>query len=120
MKEYEAVYIFDSQLTDEQIGGHVERFQELLTGADGAEVMAVDHWGRRQLAYPIAKRPNGYYVVTQFRTSPEALPEYERALKLEEGLLRYLIVQHEGQPTAPMSLATRQPRDEDEGEDEEE
>lgn len=120
MKEYETVYIFDSQLTDEQIGAHVERFHGLLTGSNGGEILAIDHWGRRQLAYPIAKRTNGYYVVAQFRTPTEALPEYERALKLEEGLLRYLLVLHEGQPTAPMSLATRQPRDEDsEREDEE-
>ncbi len=59
-------------------------------------------------------------MVAQFRSASEALPEYERALKLEEGLLRYLIVLHEGQPTAPMSLATRQPKDEDDGKDEEE
>lgn len=120
MKEYEVVYIFDSQLTEDQIGERIDRFHGLLTGTDGAEITALDHWGRRQFAYPLAKRTNGYYVVAQFRSAAEALPEFERALKLDEGLLRYLVVLHEGQPTAPMSLATRQPKDEDDGEDEEE
>lgn len=121
MRDYEVVYIFDSQLTDEQVGERIERYHELLT-RDGGEVTAIDHWGRRPLAYPIAKRPNGNYVVAQFQTAQEALPEFERILKLDEGLLRYLVVLHEGEPTAPMSLATRQPRKDDEdgeGEDEE-
>lgn len=121
MKDYEIVYIFDSQLTDEQIGERVERFQGLLTQSHG-EVTAVDHWGRRQLTYPIQKRPNGYFIVSHFKAAPEALPEFERVLKLDEGLLRYLVVLHEGEPTAPMSIATRQPRRDDEdgeGEDEE-
>jgi small subunit ribosomal protein S6 len=82
-------------------------------------VTAVDHWARRQLAYPVRKQNAGYYVVAQFRSGVDDLPEYERLLKLDEELLRYLVVLHEGEPTAPMSIATRAPRDEDdeEGED---
>lgn len=118
MRDYEIVYIFDSQLTDEQVGERIDRFHGQLTSGDGAEVTAVDHWGRRPMAYPLAKRPNGYYVVAQFRSASAALPEFERLLKLDEGLLRYLIVLHEGEPTAPMSPATREPKDDD-GEDEE-
>jgi small subunit ribosomal protein S6 len=122
VKAYEVVYIFDSQLTDEQVGERIDRFHELLTAGGAGEVTTVDHWGRRQLTYPIKKRPNAYYVVAQFTSGPEPLPEFERALKLDEGLLRYLLVLHEGEPSAPMSLATRQPKRDDEdgeGEDEE-
>jgi small subunit ribosomal protein S6 len=115
--EYEVVYIFDSALTDEAIGERLERFHALLT-QDGGEVTALDHWGRRPLAYPIRKKTSGTYVVAQFRTQATALPEFERLLKLDEELLRYLVVLHEGEPTAPMSVATREPRRE--GEDEEE
>jgi small subunit ribosomal protein S6 len=119
VKDYEVVYIFDSQLTDEQVTERIDRFHGLLTN-EAAEITAVDHWGRRPLAYPISKRPNGNYVVAHFRATPGPLPEFERILKLDEGLLRYLVVLHEGEPTAPMSLATRQPRKDDEdGEDEE-
>jgi small subunit ribosomal protein S6 len=61
--------------------------------------------------------------VAQFRAPNDALPEFERLLKLDEELLRYLVVLHEGEPTTPMSIATRQPKrgdeDEDEGDDEE-
>lgn len=120
MRDYEVVYIFDSALAEEQINEKLDRYHALLTGDHGGEITAVDHWGRRQLAYPIRKKPNGYYVVVQFRSGTEALPEFERALKLDDELLRHLVVLHEGEPTAPMSLATREPRsDDDEDEDEE-
>lgn len=118
MRDYEAVYIFDTQLPEDRINEKLDRYHALLTQA-GAEVTAVDHWGRRQLAYPIRKNPAGYYVVAQFRAGVEPLPEYERLLKLDEELLRYLVVLHEGEPTAPMSIATRAPREDDEEEGEE-
>jgi small subunit ribosomal protein S6 len=116
VRDYEAVYIFDTQLGEERINEKLERFHGLLRGA-GAEITAVDHWGRRQLAFPIRRQAAGYYVVTQFRSGTEPLGEYERLLKLDEELLRYLLVLHEGEPTAAMSIATRAPRDEDEDED---
>ena len=117
MTDYEVVYIFDSALTDEAVGERLDRFHALLTKA-WCEGTAPDPWGRRSLAYPIRKKTSGTYVVAQFRTQATALPEFERLLKLDEELLRYLVVLHEGEPTAPMSVATREPRRE--GEDEEE
>jgi small subunit ribosomal protein S6 len=119
VKEYEVVYIFDSMVPETGIEEKLERYHQLLTADGKGEITAVDHWGRRQLAYPIQKRTNGFYVVAQFRADAEALPEFERLLKLDEGLLRYLVVLSEGEPTAPMSIATREPRPEGE-EDEEE
>jgi small subunit ribosomal protein S6 len=116
VRDYEVVYIFDTQLPEDQVAERLDRYHGLLTG-DGAEITAIDHWGRRQLAYPIRKQMAGNYVVAQFRSGTDQLPEYERLLKLDEGLLRYLIVLHEGEPTAPMSIATRAPREDDEGEE---
>lgn len=121
MNAYEIVYIFDTTVSEEAVTEKLERFHEVVTRG-GGEVTATDHWGARQLAYPIAKKTNGNYVVAQFSTNPEVLPEFERLLKLDEELLRYLIVIDEGLPTAPMSVATREPneRDEDGDEDDEE
>lgn len=119
MRDYEVVYIFDSALAESAIGEKLDRFHALVAGDGRGEVTAVDHWGKRQLAYPIRKKPNGYFVVAQFRTAAESLPEFERALKLDEEVLRYLVVLNEGEPTAPMSVATREPRARDEEEEEE-
>jgi ribosomal protein S18/ribosomal protein S6 len=95
----------------------------LVTGKEG-EVTAVDHWGNRQLTYPIEKKKTGYYVVAQVIADPVALPEFERVLKLDEGLLRYLVVLNEGEPTTGMYiLAPRPPvaeRPDDDDDDEKE
>jgi len=109
VKAYEIVYIFDSQVPEERIQEKLDRYHTQL----GGEITALDQWGRRQLAFPIRKRTAGIYVVAQFRAPAESLPEFERLLKLDEELLRYLIVLHEGEPTASMSIATRQPKRED-------
>src|SRR5437868_3249148 len=81
-RAYEAVYLFDSTLEDAAISDKLTRFHGLL-GA--AEDLSVDHWGRRQLAYPIGTKENGYYVIAHFGVDPKVLPEFERALKLDDG-----------------------------------
>ncbi len=105
MHEYEIVYIFRSSLTSEEIDGKLERFHALLTEQTG-QISAVEHWGKRQLAYPIGKERNGHYVVAQFEVEPASLPEFERLLKLDEDLLRYLIVLSEGELPLPPSMRT--------------
>ncbi|MDF1504717.1 30S ribosomal protein S6 [Roseisolibacter sp. H3M3-2] len=119
-RTYEAVYIFDSALEDPQIAEKLDRHHGLLSASGD---ISLEHWGRRQLAYPIKKRENGYYVIAQFTLDDvSVLPEFERALKLDEGVLRYLISLHERELGAPPmteeELAARK-KDDDEDEDEE-
>jgi small subunit ribosomal protein S6 len=117
-RKYEAVYIFDSALEDQAIADKLARHHGLLKIS---EEPSVEHWGRRQLAYPIKKRESGYYAIAQFSLEDTTvLPEFERALKLDEGVLRYLISLHERELGAPPlteeQLAARR-KDDDEDED---
>lgn len=118
MRDYEVVYIFDSTLDRSIIDQKLERFNETLVGNGAGEVLAVEHWGKRQLAYPISKHENGYYVVVQFRTEASSLPEFERAVKLDEQVLRHLVVLSEGELPTPRSSITASDRYRDEDEDE--
>ena len=59
VNNYEAVYIFDTQVPEDRINEKLDRFHALITGAGTGEVTATDHWGRRQLAYPIRKSSAG-------------------------------------------------------------
>ncbi|MDE2981183.1 MAG: 30S ribosomal protein S18 [Gemmatimonadota bacterium] len=116
MRAYEVVYILDSALEREAVDAKLEAFHDVL----GGEITAVDHWGVRQLAYPIRKSKTGYYVIVHVDADPAALPEFERVVKLDEETTRYLIVVNEGQPTTGASvLADRPaaPEPEDEGGD---
>ena len=125
MRLYEVVYIFDAVMDEAAINEKLERYHALVTESEG-EVTAVDHWGSRQLAYPVEKKKAGYYVVAQFNGDPNALPEFERALKLDETILRYLVVLNEGEPTNGMSILAPRPlfehtsRDDDDDDEEEE
>ena len=101
MRDYEVVYIFKSSLTTEEIEGRLEGYHAKILAADSSEITAVEHWGKRQLAYPIDRNDNGYYVVTQFTASPTVLPDFERVLKLDEDLLRHLVVLSEGELPVP-------------------
>ena len=103
MRLYEVVYILDPALEEGAVTAKLEKLHELAT-SQGGEVSAVDHWGARQLAYPIDKLSSGYYVVAQFTASVDALPEYERLLKLDNEIMRYLLVLNEGEPTTGKSI----------------
>ena len=123
MRLYEVVYILDAVLEESAATAKLEKFHELAT-AHGGEVTSVDHWGARQLAYPIEKQTLGYYVVAQFTAVAEALPEFERLLKLDEEVLRYLLVVNEGEPTSGASILGEAPirapsEDEDDADDDE-
>ena len=116
-RRYEAVYIFDSTLEDAAINEKITRFHGLLKSP---EEISLDHWGRRQLAYKIGPRETGYYVIARFHATPSVLPEYERAMKLDDGVVRYLITLFEHEVGAPpmteeeMARAARQDDDDDE------
>ena len=119
-RQYEAVYVFDSTLEDAAINDKLGRFHGLLGNpAD----LQLNHWGRRQLAYPIGAKENGYYVVARFEAEPAGIPEYERALKLDGGVIRYLLTIHEHEVGAPPmteeELALARKRAEEDDEDEE-
>ncbi len=124
MREYEVIYIFNPALDEEAINARLERFHGLVTGAEGAEVSEVDHWGIRQLAYPVRRQSQGYYVVAQFTGQPTDLTEFERIIKLDDDVLRFLVVLSEGEPTSGMSVMAEVPesmrdRDDDDDDDDE-
>jgi small subunit ribosomal protein S6 len=121
VKDYEAVYIFDSALEETTVNEKLDRFHGLIAGDHGGQVTAVDHWGRRQLAYPIEDHENGYYVVTHFNAVADTLPEFERLLKLDDALLRYLIVVNEGNlGTSPAPIVEERDPDAEDGDSDDE
>jgi small subunit ribosomal protein S6 len=100
-RRYETVYIFDGSLEEPQINEKLTRFHALLTKDGKGTLGNVSHWGKRTLAYRLKKKESAYYVVAQFETAGELLAEYERAVKLDDGVLRYLVVIATAEPPRP-------------------
>jgi small subunit ribosomal protein S6 len=111
-RQYEVVYIFDSALEEAAINEHLVRFHALIQ-QPGAEPPQVSHWGKRTLAYPIKKHETGYYVVSKFDTAGTALPEFERAIKLDESVLRFLVVVNEGAQPVPVTAGKSEEEDDE-------
>ena len=110
MRPYEAMVIFDADLDEETIRAAVTRFLDLVKNLDG-EAGAVDHWGRRRMAYEMKRRTEAYYVVLQFRAEPASLDEFNRTVSLSDSVIRHrTIVIPEGQwgktrPEAPTPVS---------------
>ncbi|HUP01332.1 MAG TPA: 30S ribosomal protein S6 [Gemmatimonadota bacterium] len=91
-RSYETVLIFDSSLDENQIEEKLGRLKRTLVNGESLESVAVTHWGKRRLAYPIGKKEQGTYVVLRYDTEPDRLPEFERLARLDEQVLRQLTV----------------------------
>lgn len=95
MREYELYLVIDGNIEEEEVTATLDRASQLIAVGDGesaGQVSKVDSRGKRRLAYPIDKKLEGQDFVLTFQTAPQALPELERALKLDEQVMRYLIV----------------------------
>ena len=111
-RQYEVVYIFDSALEEPAINERLARYHTLIQ-QPGAEAPQISHWGKRTLAYPIKRHETGYYVVAKFDAEPTALPEFERAIKLDEGVLRFLVVVNEGAQPVPVTAGKSDEEDDE-------
>ena len=88
---YEALYILDPALGEEEITALVEKFKGVVE-ANGT-VSEIDQWGKRRLAYPINDLNEGYYVLLMtFSAKPEFPRELDRILRITDGVMRSLIV----------------------------
>jgi len=96
---YEVVFIFDSALEEPAVSEKLAKFYALL--GEGVQAQT-NHWGKRTLVYKLKRHDTGYYVVSQFEVEAAVLPEFERAIRLDEGVLRFLLVRAEGEAPAPL------------------
>jgi len=95
MRNYESLYIIHPDVVAEELTAMVDKFQKILTD-QGAEIYNLDNWGVRKLAYPINKVERGCYVQTLFSADPQVIAEYERRMRLDEKVLRFLTVRLDG------------------------
>ena len=95
MNRYELTYIIDTALEEEARKELIEKISSLIA-QNGGEVEKVDEtWGKRRLAYPINDKPEGYYVLVTMQAPAELPKEIERNLRINENVLRSLVIKVE-------------------------
>ncbi len=99
VKKYEMVLLIDPQVGDNQIETTIQGYKQHLEDAN-AEVLHVDSWGLRKLAYTSAAlqgRQQAFYVLYQFNGPPELVQAIEAKMKLDEAVLRHLFISIDGE-----------------------
>ena len=86
---YEFTYIITPVLTEEQIKDTIKRVNKTVE-SNGGSIIEVDEWGSQRLAYQINKKRNGYYVNMYFDAPGEIVTRLERAMEIDDNILRYL------------------------------
>ena len=89
LRAYDVLLIVDSRLTEEEVAQLSGRLQESLVGL-GGEVTTVENWGKRRLSFELKKQREGQYLLLQAKATPAVVREYERQLKLNESVLRFM------------------------------
>ncbi len=89
LRLYEILVIVDPRPTDEEVAALLEQLGEQLKTV-GAEVTKVDNWGKRRLAYDMKKQREGTYAVFEVSAEPSMVKEFERQVRLNESVLRFL------------------------------
>jgi len=89
-EKYEAVIVFSLKNGEDAVKALVTKFSDLIK--EHAELIDIDEWGKRKLAYDINYESEGYYVVYHFDSKPEFPDEFERIINITDGILRSLVV----------------------------
>ncbi|HEY2967713.1 MAG TPA: 30S ribosomal protein S6 [Casimicrobiaceae bacterium] len=102
MRHYEIVFIVHPDQS-EQVPAMVERYRTMVSG-QGGRIHRLEDWGRRQLAYPIAKVHKAHYVLMNIECGNATLTELEHAFKFNDAVLRHLIVAMREAVVAPSPM----------------
>jgi len=93
---YELMYVVRPTLDEQTLATVNEKVDKFIANA-GGEILKREDWGKRRLAFPLAKFTEGFYSVLQLKLSPVAVRDLERNLTLTEEVLRHLVTRIESE-----------------------
>ncbi|MCX7839043.1 MAG: 30S ribosomal protein S6 [Anaerolineae bacterium] len=104
---YELMYIARPTLDEQALAALNDKVGKFVLNVNG-KVLKREDWGKRRLAYPIAKQTEGFYAVLHIELPPTAVRDLERNLKLAEDVLRHLIVKVDAHPAPDSQVQQEQ------------
>jgi small subunit ribosomal protein S6 len=88
MRTYEHIFIVHPEVVGDDYTAILDKFKNILTEQD-ANILKVDEWGARKLAYPVKKQTRGSYVLVTFEAGATVISEFERRLRLDEKIIKF-------------------------------
>lgn len=97
MSKYEVMYIINAGVEEEKRSALIEQLNGIITN-EGGKVLKVDEWGMRDFAYEIDDMTKGYYVVVTFEAGNEAVSEFDRLMRINANVVRFMTVNIDDKP----------------------
>lgn len=91
MRTYEATFITDPNLTEEEVENFIQQMSKVVEGK-GAKVAQVDRWGKKPLAFQVGRFKEGHIVILTLEGGGEAISELERRFRVTDFIIRFLTV----------------------------
>jgi small subunit ribosomal protein S6 len=91
LRTYEIMLILHPEADDKVVGGVTDRISQVL-GQSGGEVVKVDRWGKRRLAYELDRQAEGFYLIVEAQSDPTAIKELDRVLALADDVIRFKVL----------------------------
>jgi small subunit ribosomal protein S6 len=91
MRTYETIFIVHPDVVSDEYAAVVEKFRGILT-EQGANILKVDEWGTRKLAYPVKKQTRGTYVLMAYEANAEVIAEFERRMRIDDAIMKFQTV----------------------------
>lgn len=93
MNKYESVIIINPSVEEQGVKDVIKKFTDLIN--TNGKVEKVDEMGKRKLAYEVKKNKEGYYAVIYFEANPELIAELERNYRIEDSIIKFIVVKVE-------------------------
>ena len=100
MRTYESIFIVHPEVVGDDQVAIIDKYKKVLTD-QGSEVLKVDNWGVRTLAYPVKKQSKGCYVLVIFDAEPTVIAEFERRMRIDDKVIKFQTVLLENGYQAP-------------------
>jgi small subunit ribosomal protein S6 len=111
MRHYEVVFLVHPDQSD-QVPGMVERYQSMIERGEG-KIHRVEDWGRRQLAYPIAKIHKAHYIMMNIEVNAEVLAELESAFRFNDAVIRNVTIRRKSAVTGTSKIYEEELREQE-------
>jgi len=120
MRTYETIYIVHPEIVGDGYHAIVDKFKGILTALD-VNILKVDEWGTRKLAYPVKKQGRGTYVLMAYEAAANVVAELERRMRIDENVIKFqtVLLENGYQEAAPVSADVEAVEDSEEADEEE-
>lgn len=94
MRYFETLLLLSPEISNEERESIIENLQAIIV-KEGGEIKETDKWGMKTLMYPVRKQTRGYYIRLEYTAKPETIAEFERIVRITEGVYKFLTVRLE-------------------------